>query len=597
MHFFQSSVRHKLIALLLISTVVPIVSSIVITYIYTNESIKDRTIQENTRLLSEGKRNIANYLETVNNASLILYSIPAMDRILSKGVSDNQDESYIYTAMQLVSRAANDIYQVYLYLSQDGQSYLMYDGGFTSKQITPPPAMNRVIPPNAALMEPTHPSNNYGVQKLTPSKPDPVFTFHRPLYRIPTPAQIGLLSIDIKLGAIKNLSDQLFEKGSEDFYIIDSSGAVIYASDESLVGQTLHKSWTEPILQTTNAVGNLEWNKSDFRGILLYSKLSYPFLEWTLVKGIPDNYLYKHTRNLTMINTVVAVLFLTLAMAAVLYVSILFTIPIKKLIRSMNKIQAGQLEEPIDISRNDEFGLLAKRFRTMMQTINDLILQEYKLKLANKTNQLKMLQAQINPHFINNALQSIGASALDHDADEVYGLVSSLGKMMHYSMNMKETVVPLSQELEYVSHYLLLQQQRFEEELKIEYALDERAGPVPIPKMIVQPLVENYFKHGFHKSSHIGILKISTKLHNDMLHIGIEDNGIGISEERLAAIRHELSDPHPESSDRGDRIGLINVMFRLRLYYGEQAILNLEETQPQGLKITMSVPVLQGGKP
>ncbi|MCP3776036.1 histidine kinase [Paenibacillus sp. MZ04-78.2] len=170
------------------------------------------------------------------------------------------------------------------------------------------------------------------------------------------------------------------------------------------------------------------------------------------VKRIPGDYLYGHARTLTMINTVIAVLSLSVATAAVLYVSIRFTHPIKQLIRSMSKIQSGQLEERIEIVRNDEFGILAKKFRTMMETINDLIFREYKLKLANKTTQLKMLQAQVNPHFINNALQSIGASALDNDAPEVYELVSSLGRMMHYSMNTKDTIVPLSQELAYVEH-------------------------------------------------------------------------------------------------------------------------------------------------
>ncbi|MCP3776034.1 ATP-binding protein [Paenibacillus sp. MZ04-78.2] len=126
--------------------------------------------------------------------------------------------------------------------------------------------------------------------------------------------------------------------------------------------------------------------------------------------------------------------------------------------------------------------------------------------------------------------------------------------------------------------------------MKIEYALDEAAGLVPIPKMIIQPLVENYFKHGFHKAHQTGVLKIGTALLDGKLHVVVEDNGTGISEERLVALNSNLSGTKPEPSDSGDRIGLTNVMFRLRLYYGEEASLQLELNEPQGLKITMTVP-------
>ncbi|KIL41655.1 hypothetical protein SD70_05935 [Gordoniibacillus kamchatkensis] len=595
MRFLRTSVRYKLICLLLISTVIPIAASIFVTYFYTKESIKNRTIQENTRLMSEGKTNISNFLEVVNSASLVLYSNTALGGILANGVTDNKERSYVYTALQLVAQAAENIHQVYLYLDKDPDAYLMYKGKFASGQ-TDALRKETDIAPYAAKTVPTHWSDDYGIHLMPPNTPELVFSVYRPLYRVPTQERIGFLAIDVQVDALRKLCAQLYDANSENMYILDGGGTVVYASDEAEIGQKPEQAWIQTILGSTAISGSLEKRQSGYDGIILYDKIKLPYLDWTLVKRIPGHYLYAHARNLTMINTVIAVLFLSVATAAVLLVSIRFTNPIKKLIRSINKIQSGQLEEPIDISRQDEFGLLARRFRTMMHTINDLILQEYKLKLANKTNQLKMLQAQINPHFINNALQSIGASALDHDAPEVYGLISSLGQMMHYSMNMKETIVPLSQELEYVNHYLLLQQQRFEQKLKIEYALDERAGAVPIPKMIVQPLVENYFKHGFHKWQHTGVLKIGTQLHGGLLQIVIEDNGKGISEERLAAIRSELSSPHDELSDGGERIGLMNVMFRLRLYYGEQAALQLEDCRPHGLKITMTLPILQQGE-
>ncbi|RKP51511.1 sensor histidine kinase [Cohnella endophytica] len=592
MRLLMTSVRYKLIALMLISIVIPIVVSIIVTHEYTKESVKKRSIVENTRLLSEGQTNISNFLSVVNNASLILYSNKALDNILLNGVADNNDLSYVYTALQLVSKSTNNIYQVYLHLDQgQSNSFLMYSDNFAYGQ-APSPLDVTGIAPYAAKTVPTHWSDSYGVQQIRPNTPELVFSIYRPLYKVPTQERIGLLAIDVQVDALRKLSAQLYDPAHEDLYIVDGDGSIIYASNELEIGQHPDQAWIDGIVTGTAVSGSMEKAESGYDGIILYDKIQLPYLDWTIVKRIPSPYLYLQASKLTMINTAVAVLCLSVATAAVLIVSIRFTNPIKQLIRSINKIQSGQLDEPIDIVRNDEFGILAKRFRTMMGTINDLIFREYKLNLANKTTQLKMLQAQINPHFINNALQSIGASALDNDAPEVYGLVSSLGQMMHYSMNTKQTIVPLSQELDYVNHYLLLQQQRFEEKLKIEYALEEGAGSVQIPKMIIQPLVENYFKHGFHKSHNTGLLRIATQTESGKLRIVVEDNGVGMTEARLAAVQCDLSDVRQESAESGDHIGLMNVMYRLHLYYGDQAVLELERNIPRGLKITMIVPIL-----
>lgn len=135
-------------------------------------------------------------------------------------------------------------------------------------------------------------------------------------------------------------------------------------------------------------------------------------------------------------------------------------------------------------TREDEIGHLSRRFQSMMNTINDLILREYRLELANKTTQLRMLQAQINPHFINNALQSIGTLALQHEAPKVYALLASLAKMMHYAMHTDETIVPLEKELEHLNYYLQLQKQRFDDKFSYRYDIGEATRTIPVPKKI-----------------------------------------------------------------------------------------------------------------
>jgi two-component system sensor histidine kinase YesM len=586
MRFFQKSIRHKLTVLLLISTIVPIVSSIAITDTYTKESLKERAIEENTHLISEGKANIINYLDTVKNASLTIYSNATLDSILTNGWADYQSESYIFTIMQIVSRSASDIYQVYLNISDTRSSYVLSQNNFKRGPILYQSPTNKTTAPYEVYTERTHRSHDYGIIQAPMAIPEMVFTIHRPFYRVPSNEQIGLLSIDVKLEALSKLTAQLYEKNNEDLYILDDNGTVIYAVNESYMGAAPNEAWIKQVLARTDDTGYMEWNQREFSGIMIYTKISTSYLKWTLVKRIPYSHLYEYARRLTLINMIVAFVFLTIAMIAVLIVSLRLTRPLKQLISHINNIQAGQLEETIVINRSDEIGILAKRFRTMMHTINDLILREYKLNLANKTIQLEVLQAQINPHFMNNALQSIGNLALESNAPQVYTLISSLGQMMHYSMNTKETMVPLSMEIDYVNYYCMLQQQRFEDKLLVEFDISELTSSFQVPKMIVQPIVENFFKHGFYiTNKRVGVVKVKTMIENAKLLIIVEDNGIGVSDERLQQLRHKLSHLDESGERLGESIGLMNIMFRLRLYYGEQAEMELGSIHPYGLQV------------
>lgn len=591
MGLLRHSIRSKLIVMMLISTLLPIATSIVITHLYTKESLRHRAIMENNKLISEGKTNISNYLDDLNKSSLILYSNKTLENIMTNGMSDERDESYIYSAMQLMSEAVGDIYQVYLSINRDSNAFLMKQNAYGRGRSDMNPSEETSPAPYAAWMEPTHPSKSYHIPTFAPDKPELVFTFHRPLYRVPNPKQEGLVSIDVKLDALRKLSASLYEEGKEQLYIIDRSGTVIFDAEGTSSGQMMNEEWMKDIWAGEPSSGSMEWSQSD-SGVVIYSRIAGPVVDWMIVKRIPDSHLYESARQLTRINTLVAVISLVIATGAILSVSIRFSEPLKKLIRSMNKIQAGKLDEPIDVNRKDEFGILAVRFRTMMTTINQLILREYKQDLANKTMQLKMLQAQINPHFLNNALQMIGNTALENNAAPVYSLISSLGQMMHYSMNTEEATVPLFKEIDYVNYYLVLQQERFINKLEVEMDIDERTKDIMVPKMIVQPLVENYFKHGFHTIVETGVLRIVTRLENEVLIIIVEDNGAGMPKERLARLQDRLSDPRPNPiKGQEGNVGLLNVITRLRLYCGEDASMIVTAVQPHGIRTTLIIPI------
>lgn len=263
----------------------------------------------------------------------------------------------------------------------------------------------------------------------------------------------------------------------------------------------------------------------------------------------------------------------------------------------MNQIQAGRLHVDIHLSSRDEFGVLARHFRDMMDTVNNLILREYRLEIANKTNQLKALQAQIHPHFLYNTLQSIGTLALQQQGQRAYTLLSSLSKMLRYSMR-DQTCVTLREEAEHARLYLELQQERFGDRLEVDLDFAEDTLSVEMPRMTLQPLIENYFKHGADIQPGKGHISLSSRRINDhWIEIELNNNGPSIPEEKLLEICGWLHQSHTttglstQESDESESIGLRNVIRRLQLnsHPGHSARLEINNREPNGVKITVKL--------
>lgn len=591
----KGSIRNKLILFMLIATILPIVTSIGITYFYNKESVKKNTIRENSNLLFQGKTNLVHYLDIIDKATLAVYNDVRFYNVLQYGykyASDQKNE--MFRAIQLMSRSVNEIYQIHLDPEQSNVHFIYTNDVFPS---SPKPTTVRPAPPYSgygSYIEPTHMSHDYEVNYYPKHASVPVFTFHRPIYKIPSIEYLGLLSVDVRFDFIDRVSKQLYNPEKEQLYILNENGIVIYGSNQEEWGKPHKRNVIQHMTRSNEERGSFEWTDDSFSGMEIYEKIQTPYVNWILVKEIPYSHLYENARELTRINVGVFSIFLIIVIAATVFISIRFTSPIRMLISTINKIQSGQLNVEIDVRGTDEIGVLARRFRLMMQSLNELIVREYALELANKTNELKALQAQINPHFLNNALQSIGTLALQHQEIKIYSLIASLGKMMRYHMNADEIIVPLQKEIDYVKGYLELQQQRFDERLQVEIVTDPEAQQVTLPKMTLQPIVENYFKHGY-DSTQGGQIRIECCLNQEgELRISVTDNGKGMEQEELEALRRKLEQGTGLEGSGADSIGLMNVISRIKLYFNEDARMNVSHAEPHGLKVELYIPTEHG---
>ncbi|MCM3632782.1 cache domain-containing sensor histidine kinase [Paenibacillus camelliae] len=573
------TIRSKLIIFLLLATIIPISATMLVSYHYTSESLKKRMATENMNLLFQGANNLSTLLDNLNRASSNIYTIQSL---IQGGYNDRYSESRVYDALLYMTSVVPDVYQVYLYENKNNKATLVTLN-------TPSRNYNIDVHPSTDSDEhllPTHLSHTYGLTSLTANHTARhVFTLQNKIQKIPSTEVIGHLAIDVDIKAITSIVHNLYNPGAEKFYIIDHNKQLIYSDDETQYGQAFASAWYDEGVQANEQLQSY-FEAED--SLFVYHKIKNNLTDWTLVKEIPIAYLTKEAKNAAAINILLLAISLITIIGATMIISIRLTMPIRQLSRYMSLIQSGQLDVAIpSVKSHDEISNIINRFREMMNTINNLVLREYKLELSSKNNQLKAMQAQINPHFLNNTLQIIGTLALEQNNMRIYKLLSSLAKMMKYSMHNNNKVVKLIDELDHVKAYIELQKERYENQFNVQFNIDESLLSMPVPKLILQPIVENYFKHGFQRNTDNQQLSIQVSaLPAHTICIKISNNGLPIAPEKLEELHQKLeytasnllslAEHDSDEPSSNPSIGLNNVLTRLKLLYDNKATLDID---------------------
>ncbi|OAS84120.1 sensor histidine kinase [Metabacillus litoralis] len=597
---FKTSIRNKLIVLLLLITIVPFGTSIVITYLYTKESLKDEFVQENVNLLYQGKLNLEGYVGELKNLTLSFYNNIDFMNYLRNPSQDDDDylaKESVKNVILTILYAEKNINRVNIAVEEDNQNVSVSK---TSGVVFSPVVKNlykesyekAMNNSNFIYIEPMHVLQKDSAVKDKREKKE-VIRLHRALIDIPSNKLLGYISLDIAPDQIIDISEKLYVKDKEEFYILSPEGELIFRSN-SEVSET--EEWVTSVLKSTETSGTMEWEKDSFRGLMMYDKLSESAGGWILVKRIPYTSVFESALSVAKINIMFGVIGLCLVIMATFLVSFKITSPIRVLLQNIKKVEEGNMNVYFDSLGNDEIGILGERFIQMIGKINHLINREYKLELENKTNQLKVLQSQLNPHFLYNSLQSIGTLALKNNVPQVYTLVTHLSKIMRYGMNIDEDLVPLTKEIDFTKAFLLLQKERFGDQFEYSLQFDKEVLTIEVPKMILQPIIENYFKHGFNSSDEsIGQLMIMGRKESNQLVITIHDNGKGISENRLNEIYQSFDKEKQKIDTDGTNIGLRNVYFRLKLYFDGRANFHIQNHQDGGLLVILRLPIETGG--
>lgn len=287
----------------------------------------------------------------------------------------------------------------------------------------------------------------------------------------------------------------------------------------------------------------------------------------------------------------VAVVNILLLLFMFLYLFFVYTgmmRPVKRIANNMKEVQKGVFDYKAVSKSGDEIGQMDQQYEKMVSDIDFLINQKMRNEVEITKSKLKTLQAQINPHFLNNILQTISTQALCESASETNKMICSLARMLQYNMEVDKEVVYLEEETANIRHYLKLQNQRYENRISCSIAQDQESRFVRVPKMILQPLIENAIKYSHLKTGGTCCLEVKLFVGDEFLHIQVSDDGQGISEAKKAEIAG-LYKVNEMNVMEGHGIGFLNVLFRLRIFYGDSFHWEIRDNDP-GCRIYLTMP-------
>lgn len=263
--------------------------------------------------------------------------------------------------------------------------------------------------------------------------------------------------------------------------------------------------------------------------------------------------------------------------------------PISKMRSHMEAVGQGNFDVQIPSERKDELGILIKGFNSMTRKVNHLFNEVYRTKYQKKEAELKALQSQITPHFLYNTLNSIRCVAILQNAKTVSNMLGSLIELLQGTVGNKHIYITLEEEIKQVDNYVRLQQFRYNDAFTVTYDIDDEVCHCKLPKLILQPLVENSLQHGLdlrHKKGHIWVQAFRKE---DALIIYVVDNGRGITKETVDKIFNGEIDKTRKFSG----IGVVNVDERIKLYFGEEYGLTYLLDEKTGTKAMIKLPILE----
>ncbi|QJD87756.1 sensor histidine kinase [Cohnella herbarum] len=595
----ELNLRTKLLLLFVFLILFPLSLQGIVTYRHFSDTVDRKTEQFTIDIVRQINANMDRLLKDYERLSLMPLYDEMVLKILSKydgemgsaswASSDDYMKMKLYTSAHAYDRA--EIRGIH-FVSNSGILFsnvdsMAVDSVWDSRQDEWFAEVNRSD--GAWMLIPPHMPSYY-----SGTSTEPYITVARMIREPNTLKRLGYILIDIKLDAFRNILSNLNFEQDANLIIMDSqkrllferkSGTEISAYDDLLQHDQLRKNGGNQKIELGGQHYLYVQHHSNYSGL-------------SVISLTPIKVIQKESRELWTYTLWFAVLCLAIVTILAVGISYRITRPLIELKKKMVGVEQGDFNKRVSTFGHDEFGQLGRGFNKMMEEINRLFNEVFVLGIREKEAELSALQSQINPHFIYNTLESISMMAIRKNNAEVSDMVSALGKLLRYTIDKVDRQVPLKEEIRFVQSYVQIQQMRYGERLRVEYEIDEDIVDIPIPKLILQPLVENALYHGIEAEENGGTIWISALRFENELLITVRDDGKGLTETEIEQLNLKIrTQPSYQSWRREGQsgLGIPNIAQRIMFIYGERGDLTIDGSLGQGLAVTITIRIQETG--
>ncbi|MBO4911251.1 MAG: histidine kinase [Butyrivibrio sp.] len=551
----SSSFRSTIVGIVIIV----LISFLISTYIITEKERKAYVIMESESVLKALSNNISSDLKNYMDVSRLVITDKRLVTFLkakASAVDENMSNDARYGIMDILN-AAGGVDSVMAFredmkmittnrISYTYDADLIKSGSWKDEIYS---CEGRAI---VAL-------NCNGIARRIDGKP--LVTIERAINDINSQKCIGIMLMNISSNVFQDMLnklryDNICIMGTDGSYIAGNAGYVDYYA-EGMAG---------------SGIKNKNITVNNKRALLSVCSVDdYPIVIMRVSKygteGIPYGILY--------VLMVLLIVFVVLAVHMGIFIKNDITDPIYKLSESMEKNKKTGNLETIEIEMpSSELDMLKDDYNNLIDHVNELIGTLIEKEKTLQRAEMRVLQEQIKPHFLYNSLETIGFLALDAGAVKVHDSLEILGSFYRNFLSKGDRVIPLSREVQIVKDYLALQKLRYGDIFEDEYDIDEKTKKLIVPKLILQPLVENSIYHGIRMKGEKGNIKISSKLVDGSLHLSVRDTGVGMAQDQIDKILH--SERNFTGEIEGESFGLWGTIERIRIYCGSNDVVRID---------------------
>ena len=553
-----------------------------LSYYYLQKILIQNAEATTMQLVSQLNRIIENYIGYMDDIALMAVNNEDVRAFMRSPANDSPLlRAKIRSSFDAIRSVRKDIDSVFL-ITRDGRAIAATQRGGLNPSVG---LRDRFTELEVGVISGRATVSSAHVENLVDDRYPWVISLVRDMGADPAEGSVGLIQVDLNYEIIAGLCRNIQLGSSGYVFILNRSGEIVYHPRQQLIYGNLKSERIGDILALHE--GNLG-TVVDGRGIL-YTAVSSRETGWTVVAVSYLDELFGASREAEYWFLMLSLLAFGAAIGVAYFISTNISRPIETLRRAMQAVESGNFDIDITVSASNEVYQLARDCDIAVKKVRDLIAQNVREQELKRKLELRTLQAQINPHFLYNTLDSIIWMIELGENERAIDMTSSLAKFFRLGVNRGSETISVKTEIEYVETYLAIQKQRYKDKLSYEVSFSPDLHDRQILKLLVQPLVENALYHGIKHKEGPGLIRITGERRADVIIIRISDNGVGMTAAQLEALTSGQIEPSQSSG-----VGVRNVQERIRLYFGPDYGLQFESIPGTGTVVTIRIPFIAG---